>query len=130
MGIGHPEAVEIVDILSQNKEGFLKVMMIEELQLIPDEENPFRNSLVTFFSFCIFGLMPLIPFLVAKTNNIEIDTRFTIAVLVIGIVFLFLLGFGKSFVTSAKWYISALETILIGAISAGASYGIGTLFGE
>ena len=130
MGIGNAEAIEIVDILSQNKEGFLKVMMIEELQLIPDEENPFRNSLVTFFSFCIFGLMPLIPFLVAKTNNIELDSRFTIAVLIIGVVFLFLLGFGKSFVTSAKWYVSAFETILIGAISAGASYGIGTLFGE
>ena len=128
MGLGTQEAVEIVDILSQNQEGFLKVMMIEELQLIPDEENPFRNSLVTFFSFCIFGVMPLIPFSVAKAHNLHLDEKFTIAVLVIAFVFLFVLGFGKSFVTSAKWYASSSETILIGAISAGASFGIGTLF--
>jgi len=29
MGLENSVAVEIVDILSQNKEGFLKVMMIE-----------------------------------------------------------------------------------------------------
>ena len=74
--------------------------------------------------------MPLIPFIVAKTNNIELDNTFTIAAIAISFVFLFLLGFGKSFVTSAKWYTSSIETILIGAISAGASFGIGTLFGS
>lgn len=129
MGIKEKEAIEIVEILSENKEGFLKVMMIEELHLIPDEENPFRNSLVTFFSFCIFGLMPLIPFIFAKVSNTELNNWFTFAVIAISLVFLFLLGFGKSFVTNAKWYVSALETILIGAISAGASFGIGALFG-
>ena len=34
MGLDKPVANEIVDILSKNKEGFLKIMMIEELQLI------------------------------------------------------------------------------------------------
>lgn len=37
MGLENDVAIEIVDILSTNREGFLKVMMIEELQLIPDE---------------------------------------------------------------------------------------------
>lgn len=31
--------------------------------------------------------------------------------------------------TGAKWYMSTSETIIIGAISAGASYGIGAAFG-
>lgn len=120
---------EIVDILSTNKEGFLSVMMIEELQLIPDEENPFKNSLVTFFSFCIFGLMPLIPFLIASANDFNLTEKYTWATLSISLFFLFVLGFGKSFVTSATWYYSATETILIGAISAGAAFGIGSMFG-
>ena len=34
MGLQKAVANEIVDILSKNKEGFLKIMMIEELQLI------------------------------------------------------------------------------------------------
>jgi hypothetical protein len=37
MGLKPDVSDEIVQILSRNKEGFLKVMMIEELQLIPDE---------------------------------------------------------------------------------------------
>lgn len=36
MGLEPKVADEIVEILSQNKEGFLKVMMIEELKLIAD----------------------------------------------------------------------------------------------
>jgi len=96
-----------VDILSTHKEGFLSVMMIEELQLIPGEESPFKNSLVTFFSFCIFGLMPLIPFFIAAANDLELNSKYTIATLLISVFFLFVLGFGKSFVTSARWYYSA-----------------------
>ena len=47
-------------------------MMIEELQLIADEENPFKNSIVTFFSFVVFGLMPMIPIIIAQVNNIKL----------------------------------------------------------
>ncbi len=130
MGLKPDVSDEIVQILSRNKEGFLKVMMIEELQLIPDEENPFRNSLVTFFSFCFFGFFPLIPTIVAKANDILINNNFIWITSLVAILFLFILGFGKSFVTGAKWYWSSLETILIGAISAGAAYGIGAAFGE
>jgi VIT1/CCC1 family predicted Fe2+/Mn2+ transporter len=129
MGLEPQVSKEIVDILSTNKTGFLSVMMIEELQLIPDEENPFKNSIVTFFSFCIFGLMPLIPFLIAAANDFSLDSKYIIATISISFFFLFVLGFGKSFVTSATWYYSSAETILIGAVSAGAAFGIGSLFG-
>lgn len=37
MGLEPAVSEEIVSILSTNKEGFLQVMMIEELQLIADE---------------------------------------------------------------------------------------------
>lgn len=74
--------------------------------------------------------MPLIPFFVAQANSQEIDGAFTGATIGIAIFFLFVLGFAKSFVTSSKWYFSALETIIIGAISAGAAFGVGKAFGE
>ena len=104
-------------------------MMIEELQLIADEENPLRNSLVTFFSFVVFGLMPLIPIIIAQVNHLHLGQGFIITTLLVSLFFLFVLGFSKSFVTSAKWYFSSLETIFIGALSAGAAYVVGTLFG-
>ncbi len=73
--------------------------------------------------------MPLIPFLIASANDLKVDYKYTIATISISFFFLFVLGFGKSFVTSATWYYSSAETIFIGAISAGAAFGIGTLFG-
>lgn len=108
MGLEDKVAIEIVDILSSNKDGFLQVMMIEELQLIPGEENPLKNSIVTFFSFCIFGLMPLIPFIIAQVNDIKIGQEFILTAILVSVFFLFVLGFSKSFVTSAKWYYSSL----------------------
>lgn len=33
-------------------------MMIEELGLMPGDDNPLVDALVTFFSFGLFGLMP------------------------------------------------------------------------
>eukprot|EP00919_Chromeraceae_sp_WS-2016_P053578 GHVR01127216.1.p1 GENE.GHVR01127216.1~~GHVR01127216.1.p1 ORF type:complete len:106 (+),score=0.96 GHVR01127216.1:351-668(+) len=102
--------------------------------------------------------MPLIPFLVAQANGIDLNADFVIATISIAVFFLFVLGFSKSFVTSISWYYtrfitnfyilfvssylclkynnpqllqvySAGETIFIGAISAGAAYGVGALFG-
>jgi hypothetical protein len=51
--------------------------------------------------------MPLIPFLIAAANNLELNSKYTIATILISVFFLFVLGFGKSFVTSARWYYSA-----------------------
>lgn len=73
--------------------------------------------------------MPLIPFLIAASNDFALDQKYTIATISISVFFLFVLGFGKSFVTSATWYYSAGETIVIGAVSAGAAFGIGSMFG-
>jgi len=69
MGLQPSVSSEIVEIISKNKEGFLKIMMIEELQLIAGEENPFTNSLVTFFSFALFGFMPIVPVVISKAGG-------------------------------------------------------------
>ena len=79
MGLKKKVADELVEIISKNKEGFLKVMMIEELQLLAGEENPFINSLVTFFSFVIFSFTPLIPTLIAHSQGL---THMTEAILI------------------------------------------------
>lgn len=52
--------------------------------------------------------MPLIPIIIAKVNNIELNNNFMLTTILVAAFFLFVLGFSKSFVTSAKWYISCL----------------------
>jgi vacuolar iron transporter family protein len=129
MGLEKGVAVEIVDILSQNKEGFLKIMMIEELQLLAGDENPFTNSIVTFFAFALFGLTSLIPTIIAQSQGALLITHtvfiYTIAVAAF---FLGVLGFSKSLVGGLPWYISIPETILVGALAATAAYGMGKAF--
>ena len=104
-------------------------MMIEELQLLAGEENPFRNCLVTFFSFAIFGFTALVPTIIAHANNLNtLTSGYIIATIIVAIVFLAVLGVAKSLVGGTVWYWSVLETIIIGAISAAIAYGIGLAF--
>ena len=72
--------------------------------------------------------MPLIPFIVASVNNLDVTTTIAGSSGLISLFFLFILGFSKSFVTAAKWWYSSIETIIIGAISAGIAFGIGFAF--
>ena len=82
-------------------------MMIEELQLLAGEENPFTNSVVTFFSFMIFGFTPLIPTLIAHSQGlIHMTNAIMIQTIIISVVFLIVLGFGKSCVGGLPWYCS------------------------
>jgi vacuolar iron transporter family protein len=57
------DAKQMCDILEKNKEAWIDIMMVEELGLIPDDENPAKNALVTFISFCLFGAVPITPFI-------------------------------------------------------------------
>jgi len=117
-----------VNILATNKEGFLDVMMVEELGLSSDDESPFINSLVTFFAFGLFGLMPLLPFVVAKGQDLPWKNMYVWVAAILTAFFLFILGFSKSLIVLSKWYWSGLEAIFIGALSAGAAYGVGAAF--
>ena len=129
MGLEGPVATEIVDILGQNKEGFLKIMMIEELQLLAGEENPFTNSLVTFFSFVIFAFTPLIPIVIARAQGLnKLTNAIVLQTILVSVFFMIVLGLGKSFVGGLPWYCAVPETILVGALAAGAAYGMGVLF--
>ena len=104
-------------------------MMIEELQLLAGEENPFTNSIITFFSFAIFGFFPLIPTIFAKSAGALTVTGTTVIyTLIVSVVFLGVIGACKSCVGGFPWYISIPETILVGAIAAAAAYGMGKAF--
>lgn len=37
-------------------------MMVEELNMVLNDENPIKNATVTFVAFLIFGFIPLIPY--------------------------------------------------------------------
>jgi len=58
------DATLMAEILAKNKQAWVDIMMVEELGLLPSDESPIKGSLVMFFSFALFGLVPLLPFIV------------------------------------------------------------------
>jgi len=72
----------------------------------------------------------LVPTIVAKAKGVDkMDSGIVIATISTAVFFLAALGFGKAIVGGIKWHWSVLETVLIGAVSAAAAYGIGQAFG-
>ena len=74
------DSITVVNIFSKYKTPFLELMMKKELELgFPESRKDIiEGSLSTFSSFIVFGLIPLIPYLIVFLNNqyIITDTLF------------------------------------------------------
>lgn len=116
----------MVDILARNPKTWVEVMMVEELGLLPVDENPVYNALVTFLAFALFGVVPIIPYIVGHLANL--DEGLEIVSTIMTACFMCVLGITKSMFTYARWYKSAFETLLVGIFAAGSSYLIGLAF--
>jgi VIT1/CCC1 family predicted Fe2+/Mn2+ transporter len=122
-GIPLKQARAISKRLIANPEKALDTLAREELGLNPDDlGSPIGAALSSFVAFAIGATLPLIPYLFGlSANGILIASSISgVALLVIGA--LLSLFSGKS----ALW--SGLRMLLIGAIAAAATYGIGSLF--
>jgi len=83
-------------------------------------DSPVKQGLITFVSFDIAGVLPLLPFLFG------IRAGFAASAALVGI-FLFGLGVVKGFYTQKSPLKSGLETFLIGGIAAVLAYSVGYL---
>lgn len=125
-GISKEDANKMMDILSKYKEAWIDVMMVEELGIVENDESPINNALVTFFSFVIFGFIPLVAYVASTFIPGMGDSTFVVACVLTGIT-LFSLGALKVKVTEKNWFTSGLEMLVVGGIAAMAAYFIGKL---
>lgn len=127
-GISKEDAKIITDIFSKNKEAWVDIMMVEELGIIEENESPVKNALVTFFSFSIFGLIPLIAYVFSKFIPVlNRDTNMFLLSCILTALTLFTLGSLKVKITGKNWFKSGLEMLIVGGLAAGAAYVIGIL---
>jgi vacuolar iron transporter family protein len=125
-GLSNEEATAITEIISRKKEVWIDIMMVEELGIIEENESPLKNALVTFFSFTIFGFIPLVAYVASKfISSMNGNTFFAACILTA--MTLFTLGALKVRVTGKSWFRSGLEMLIVGGIAAAAAYGIGAL---
>jgi vacuolar iron transporter family protein len=123
-GISRDDARIVVEKLSKHKEAWIDIMMVEELGIVEDNSSPVKNAMVTFFSFALFGFIPLITYLLTGVSEFLKENAFFVACVLTAVTF-FALGALKSMVTVRRWYMAGIEMLAVGGIAALAAYGVG-----
>lgn len=130
-GMKREDAEVAIKAMSKYRDFFIDVMMIEELELqVPGEDdNPWKDGLITFGSFVVFGVVPLLGYLCFAGTSLSEMELFIVAIVLTAIM-LFVLGALKSTLTSQRWWASGLEILAMGSFTAGIAYVIGYLVEE
>lgn len=81
--------------------------------------SPSREGAVTFFSFIIAGIIPLISYILY-----EGDFAFKLSVILTGVT-LFTIGALRKIFSDRNWFVLGLEVLLIGGFAAVIAYGAG-----
>lgn len=119
-GMKGPALEEAVEAIAANEETWIETMLAEEYGMSLTLRSPMKSAVATFSAFVICGAVPLFPFLV------PVPEPFTVSAVMTVIVF-FLIGTIKSKWSLAPWWRSGMETLIIGALAAGAAYYVGYL---
>ena len=125
-GYDEGEARQLVDIQSREPTRWVKAMMLDELGMLEDERNPLFNGIVTFTSFVIAGVVPLLIYLLGLFTHISEYFAFPASVIMSGLA-LFGLGAAKVAVTKLNPIRSGFEMLIVGGLAAGVAYIVGAL---
>lgn len=93
------------------------------------EGNPLKNGMITFSSFFVFGLIPLLAYVFATFIPGIVEYSFILASVLTGLT-LFVLGALKSRVTHSNWLKSGVEMLVVGGFAASFAYVIGFVLGQ
>ena len=110
--------------ISRDKKQWVDFMMKHELGLDkPDPGRATKSALNIGLSYATGGLVPLSPYFFVDTpaEGLKISAALTL-------LFLFIFGFFKSKITGINPWLGALRVTLIGALAAGAAFGVAKLF--
>jgi len=115
-----------VKTITSNKKVWVDTMMADELNLVEDVASPIKKGAVTYISFILVGIIPLIPYLLSFFSETIKASVYPLSIIMTFIAFFFI-GSAKVWVTKKNWLISGLETLLVGGVAAIIAYGIGFL---
>lgn len=127
-GMTTEDATNIVTVMMRYPEVFLDTMMVTELGLMPPDEGdqPWKNGLVTFLAFLVFGFVPLVSYI----SFPEASTDAFIVAIVLTAVTLCALGATKAQFINQNKLKSALLMLLNGGLAAASAYFVGWGLGE
>jgi VIT1/CCC1 family predicted Fe2+/Mn2+ transporter len=114
-------ARQVADVLKANPEQALRVHAQEELGVVPDElPSPWTAAFSSLVCFSIGALIPLLSYL--------FGFRSLVLALGAGGAGLFAAGVIVAHFTGRSWWLNGLRQLALGALAAGVTYLIGSLF--
>ncbi|MGH1371201.1 MAG: VIT1/CCC1 transporter family protein [Cellvibrionaceae bacterium] len=115
---------DLVAAITANRKVWVDTMMHEEHGLNPEDSNAWWSAGATFIAFLAAGFLPLLTFVVNFFMPDMIESPFLIST---GLTFLafVLVGLAKGHFTRGSYFISAVETLVVGAVAAGLAYVVG-----
>ncbi|CAM6127523.1 unnamed protein product [Calypogeia fissa] len=124
-GMEKSDAEEVVKIFAKYKDLLVEQKMTLQDGLLPpdEEEEAWKNGVVTFVSFLCFGCTPIFAYVILNpfTNNVHV--KFASACLVTALA-LIVLGIAKARISGGKYLSSALTVLSNGGFAAAAAYAI------
>lgn len=117
---------QVVDVITSDKDRWVDVMMKEELNMIKEEKSPLAMGAMTFISFVLIGVIPLIAYLWDYTSPSSEPTHlFKVSIALTSLAFVGI-GWLKSYVAQTSRIRSIAETVFLGAAAAVLSYIVGS----
>ncbi|MDU8929706.1 VIT1/CCC1 transporter family protein [Alisedimentitalea sp. MJ-SS2] len=124
-GLPDEDAEAATEIISRNPAMMADLMMTYEFGMSdPDADNPAVNGFFTFFSFVVFGSVPLIPYFLLPADNTAF--RLSLAASFAALVALGLLRWNA---TGERLARCVLETVAVGTICGVVAFGVGWIVG-
>jgi VIT1/CCC1 family predicted Fe2+/Mn2+ transporter len=119
-GFEGEELEKAVELITANKDRWVKTMLTEEYGLPAQIRSPWKAAFATFAAFVICGIVPLVPYMFGVRSS------FLISCIMTGVTF-FLIGSFKSRWSTSSWFRSGMETFFVGTLAAALAYGAGVL---
>jgi len=122
-GMKEEDATIIIETMSKYEDIFVDVMMVEELGLMPpEEESSFMNGLVTFVAFSLFGFVPLMPYLIGRLAKSGSEDALFVSACALTAFTLFSLGAAKAKFTNQAQVKSGFFMLMNGGLAAICAY--------
>jgi len=123
--LDEPTVNTLVNAIRSDQDRWVDFMMKFELGLErPDSTRALKSAFTIGLAYILGGLIPLCPYFISETPRSGLELS-----IVLTLISLFVFGYVKGRFTVATPWKSAFQTLTIGAIAAGAAYGIASLFG-
>lgn len=124
IGLSEDLQQKAVDEIAKDKKQWVDFMMKYELGLDePDPKRASKSALNIGLSYIAGGIIPLSPyfFISSAASALKVSVAATL-------VCLFIFGYFKSKLTGVSPFFGAVKVTLIGALAAGAAFGVARLF--